>query len=262
MEFLFLLISFAASVIGAICGIGGGVIIKPVIDLTGLAEVGTAHFLSGCTVLTMSVYSVIRGLSDKSAENRIQLNTATPLALSAAVGGAAGNLLFGAIRTGLGNAGLIQSVCFTAVMAATLVFVLKKDGIKPYHLKRWYACVLVGFPLGVFSGFLGLGGGPVNLIALFFFFGMDTKTAAQNSLFIIVFSQLFSLLTTVFTGNIPTFQPLALVLMILGGIGGGVLGRRLGKRFSHRTVDRLLVGVLGVILLIGLTNIILYGKAS
>ena len=42
--------------------------------------------------------------------------------------------------------------------------------------------------LGILSSFLGIGGGPINLVVLFFFFSMDTKTAAQNSLYTILFS--------------------------------------------------------------------------
>ena len=57
------MISFLASVIGAICGIGGGGIIKPTLDLFQLAGVSTISFLSGCTVLTMSCYSVVKGLT-------------------------------------------------------------------------------------------------------------------------------------------------------------------------------------------------------
>lgn len=49
---LFFCVSFFASIAGAICGIGGGVIIKPVLDMLGLASVATISFLSGCTVLS------------------------------------------------------------------------------------------------------------------------------------------------------------------------------------------------------------------
>ena len=58
---LFWMISFGASIVGAICGIGGGVIIKPVLDAFGVLSVSTISFLSGCTVLAMTCYSVIRG---------------------------------------------------------------------------------------------------------------------------------------------------------------------------------------------------------
>ena len=53
---IFFLVSLLASVVGAICGIGGGVIIKPVLDLLHLESVSTISFLSVCTVLSMSCY--------------------------------------------------------------------------------------------------------------------------------------------------------------------------------------------------------------
>ena len=43
---IFFLVSLLASVVGAICGIGGGVIIKPVLDLLHLESVSTISFLS------------------------------------------------------------------------------------------------------------------------------------------------------------------------------------------------------------------------
>ena len=51
---IFLAVSFGASVVGAICGIGGGVLIKPLLDAFGVLSVASISFLSGCTVLSMS----------------------------------------------------------------------------------------------------------------------------------------------------------------------------------------------------------------
>ena len=65
MAVFYLVISFLTSLVGAICGIGGGVIIKPTLDFLALADAATISFLSGCTVLAMSAYNVIRGASDK-----------------------------------------------------------------------------------------------------------------------------------------------------------------------------------------------------
>ena len=50
---IFLVVCFAASIVGAICGIGGGVIIKPVLDSFGVLDVTAISFLSGCTVLSL-----------------------------------------------------------------------------------------------------------------------------------------------------------------------------------------------------------------
>ena len=54
---VFLIVCFGASIVGAICGIGGGVIIKPVLDSFGVLDVTAISFLSGCTVLSMTTYS-------------------------------------------------------------------------------------------------------------------------------------------------------------------------------------------------------------
>ena len=92
---VFFLVSLLASAVGAICGIGGGVIIKPVLDLLHLETVQAISFLSGCTVLSMSCYSVGRAML--SGERRVSLSTGTPLALGAAVGGLLGSQLFTAV---------------------------------------------------------------------------------------------------------------------------------------------------------------------
>lgn len=47
-------------------------------------------------------------------------------------------------------------------------------------------------------------------------FSMSIKTAAQNSLYIILVSQVTSLATTLFTKTVPEFEWLWLVLMVAG----------------------------------------------
>ena len=66
MEYIIIvLVCFLSSVVGAVCGIGGGVIIKPVLDATGILAVTTGSFLSGCTVLSMSVVSLYKNMRMK-----------------------------------------------------------------------------------------------------------------------------------------------------------------------------------------------------
>ena len=52
------------------------------------------------------------------------------------------------------------------------------------------------------SAFLGIGGGPINLAILSFCFSMDSKTAALNSLYIILFSQAASFINTLVRGTV------------------------------------------------------------
>jgi len=52
-------VSLFASIIGAICGVGEGVFIKPILDAVGLLSVNSITFLSMCTVISMTSYTVI-----------------------------------------------------------------------------------------------------------------------------------------------------------------------------------------------------------
>ena len=104
------------------------------------------------------------------------------------------------------------------------------------------------------SSFLGIGGGPINLVVLYFFFSMDTKTAAANSLYIILFSQLCSLLTTLLTNSVPDFRWTVLVLMAAGGLGGGILGRKLNRKMKGESVERLFIALMVVIICVSVFN--------
>ena len=80
---IFLAISFIASVIGAICGIGGGVLIKTTLGPFGVLGVAAISFLSSCTVLAMSCCSVFSSL--KKGGGSIDLAVSTPLGIGAAI---------------------------------------------------------------------------------------------------------------------------------------------------------------------------------
>ena len=255
MALFFFLISFATSIIGGICGIGGGVIIKPVLDFWGVTSVASASFLSGCTVLSMSLYNVGRNLPTHSGG--IELRTGTPLALGSAVGGLLGSRLFSLLQSRAFSDGIIgagQSLCLLILVLGTLLYTMKKDSIRPHHVKNRLICVVIGLVLGSFSSFLGIGGGPFNLVVLHYFFAMETKQAAANSLYIILFSQIANLLSLGLTGPIPEYQFLALALMIFGSICGAVLGRHLSKGLGNQSVNRLFIRLLVVIIMICFYN--------
>lgn len=258
----YLLVSFLASVAGAICGIGGGVIIKPVLDMFGLASVSTISFLSGLTVLSMSCYSVIR--TAVSGGSRIEVRTGTPLAIGAAAGGIAGKQLFSLVKslfTDPNAVGAVQAACLAVITLGTLIYTIFKARIRTHRVKNIGVCLGIGLILGIMSSFLGIGGGPINLVVLFFFFGMDTKTAAQNSLYIILFSQITSLLTTLISSSVPEFAWSALILMVCGGIGGGMAGRAINKKIDGAAVDKLFMALMVVIIFISVYNTVRYSVA-
>ena len=256
MLLIFFVICFIASAIGAVSGIGGGIIIKPVLDAFHVMDVAAISFLSGCTVLSMTTYSVIKGRLSK--ESNIDRKISLPLALGAAFGGLAGKWLFSsafAISPDKSKVGAIQALCLMIITACTLICTIYKKKITTLKLSAPATCILVGFLLGIISSFLGIGGGPINLMVLILLFSMQTKTAAENSLYIIFFSQLTSLLSSILTCTVPDIDPPVLITMIIGGITGGICGRALNKKVSEKSVDRLFMALMLVIILICVYNI-------
>ena len=256
MQVLVLLVSFFACTVGAICGIGGGIIIKPVLDATGVADVATINFLSGCTVLSMTLYSVLK--AKLSGTSTIDPKTDTPLAIGAAVGGLAGKELFSLVA-GLfpdpNTAGAVQAGALLLITMGTLVYTIYKEKIPTLQVTSAVACLAIGFALGVCSSFLGIGGGPINLVGLFYFFTMATKRAASSSLYIILFSQATSTASSVVTGGYVGVDLALLAAMVVCGILGGIVGRKINSGIDDKTVDKLFMGLMVLIILINAYNI-------
>ncbi|HML46246.1 MAG TPA: sulfite exporter TauE/SafE family protein [Clostridia bacterium] len=253
MVIIVFLVCVAASTIGGICGIGGGVVIKPVLDSLHLMSVSTISFLSACTVLSMAFVSVYR-----SRKQLLQGGlSGTLLAIGAALGGIAGKMLFDLLKAKLDQDArllLIQSVVLGVLVLGTLMYTLNKSRIRTRTVEGKYATVAVGFTLGVLSSFLGIGGGPFNLVVLHYFFSMETKKATRNSLYIVLLSQLANLAQTFLAAKVPEFQVSMLLVMASGGVLGGLFGSFAHKRLSAEQTDRLFLGLLVVILCICVYN--------
>lgn len=130
---------------------------------------------------------------------------------------------------------------------ATILYTVEKEKIRSLHVTSPAACILIGLMTGLLSAFLGIGGGPINLVVLFYFFSMDAKTAAQNSLYIIMVSQIASLIASFVTRSIPEFPAVLLVVSIACGVLGGMVGRKINKKIDNRMVEKLFLGLLCVI---------------
>ena len=77
---------------------------------------------------------------------------------------------------------------------------------------------------------------------------METKTAAQNSLYIILTFQAASLLCSILTGSIPEFPGTLFACMVCCGILGSVIGRRINQKIDGQTASKLFLGLLVVIM--------------
>ena len=247
MAILFVfIICFAASTVGGICGIGGGVVIKPLLDAVGIMPVSTVSFLSGLTVLAMAVINVYKNRRGGEMDPA----RTVPLGIGAAIGGVAGKYMFSALKEAVHadkTVGAVQSVVLGLLVLGTLLYVLFKARIQTKNVGGKTVPVIIGALLGICSSFLGIGGGPMNLAVLYYFFSMDTKKAAVNSVMIILISQIASLIVTLLTGTVPAFDWGYLAAMVAAGALGGFLSARLHKKLSASTTDKLFIGLLVVI---------------
>lgn len=252
----FFLISVGATIIGAICGIGGGIIIKPALDAFGILSVPVISFLSGTTVLGMTTYNFV--CSRLGGDNTVDMRRTTAMALGAAVGGFAGQAIFDFLCGFLPNeelVGAIQAGLLFAMLAVSLIYTLNKSKVKGRNVQNLLLCGFCGLFLGIISSFIGIGGGPINMVFLYFFFSMRAKAAAQNSLYIILFSQAASLIKCFVTQTVPQFDWLILAVMIVGAIGGVTIGRRINKHLSDKAVNNLYIALMVVIMLVNAFNI-------
>ena len=251
-------ICIIASGVGVIVGAGGGVIIKPVLDMIGVLPVSTASFCSGCTVLAMAICSLIRNQKDGL---KLQVRTSTALAIGAVLGGIAGKWLFELVRNGFGDErtlGAIQAIILTIFTFGVFLYVCNKDKLPSKKVTNLFAVVVIGVVLGIISSFLGIGGGTSNVAVMFFFFSMEAKEAAKNSLYIIIFSQISSIVTAISTGSVPDFTWINLLCMIAGGISGALVGSAISKRIDNKGVEKVLKVFLLIIVAMDFYNILKY----
>ena len=249
MLLLVFFICFITSLLGGLCGIGGGMISKPLLDATGIMSVSAVSFLSGVTVLAMALISLYQKRKTKELDQKRSL----PLALGAACGGIIGKQLFEYAKQATGAeqlVGLLQSVLLVVLVLATVLYLYNKTKIHTKNIHHQGIALLIGLFLGICSSFLGIGGGPMNLVVLYYFFSMETKQAASNSLLIILLSQTMHLLVSLREGTIPQFEMITLLTMIGAGAIGGFFAAKLQKKLSPQTIDRVFLGLLLLILLI------------
>lgn len=249
MHIILFLIAIIASTVGAISGIGGGIIIKPVLDSLGIMSLSTINFLSNCTVLSMALSSFIRNYKDNYQSS---YQSTIYLTIGACVGGTIGKMIFSSLT---GYVGMIQSIFLLLINIIVLLYCCNKHRIKTLDVTNSWLCVLIGLGLGGVSSFLGIGGGPINIAVLSYFFSTLPKITSINSLFIILFSQFFTLVTTVVTNTIPIFSITSLLLMCIGGVLGAIIGSRISAKLDNKKMEIFFMVLLVFLIALNIYNV-------
>lgn len=249
---IYFIVIVLANTVGAISGMGGGVIIKPVLDTIGADPLTAISFYSAVAVFTMSIVSTIRQLQNKLS---IQWIIAFFVSIGAVVGGVVGNTTFDFLRRLWQNDQQVQLVQITLTVI-TLVFALIYSKMDDRHFnltnKIWY--VLVGFVLGFLASLLGIGGGPINVALLMLCFGIPIKEATVYSIITIFFSQLAKLITIGSTSGFGQFDLNMLWFIVPAAVIGGFIGAKLSGILPPQKVTFVYQVVIILVLLINIYN--------
>ena len=250
---IYAVVIFVATFLGACAGLGGGVIIKPVLDFIGAHDLNTISFLSTSAVFTMSVYSTIKQIRNKVNFDYVMILL---IAIGAMIGGNLGSQVFSTLLSLMDVAVLkfMQSV----MLAILLVVVLLNVNIPHKNLKVTNKIVtfVIGLLLGVISSFLGIGGGPINVAVFVFFFSIDMKSATVYSIATILFSQASKLVTIAVSTGFGIFDLSLLLYTLPMAILGGIVGTKLNHNASEKLVTQIFNVTVFAIILLNIYNAI------
>lgn len=249
---IYFVVIILANTVGAISGMGGGVIIKPVLDSLGFHSVNAISFFSTVAVFVMSIVSTYR-----QVQNGIQLKV-KPLcwiAIGSVSGGYIGNIVFQYLLnrfTQQRDVLLIQIALTLVVLLFALVYsYFKQVKFELSHVGSYFACGLI---LGFFASLLGIGGGPINVSLFMLMFSFPIKEATVYSIATIFFSQFAKIATIAMTTGFALFDLRMLYFVIPAAILGGFFGAKLSGIFSPECVAMIFRMVIVMVILINVYN--------
>lgn len=257
LALIYAVVILIATTLGAFVGLGGGVIIKPVLDFIGAEPRMQVDFLSCVAVFTMSIVSTAKSIRSKA---EFKKNIVVLIALGSIAGGFLGSffmdMLEGAVDPD--KVRCIQAFALAGLIAAVSIYVGK---IKfSFDIKNNFVICAVGLLLGFVASFLGIGGGPINVAVLTLFFSMNVKESAVYSVAIIFFSQLSKLVTMFMTAGIDSYthQWKTLLFILPAAVIGGFLGSKLNRKFDDGIIRKVFVSVMILLILLNVFNGINY----
>ncbi|GAA0865001.1 Sulfite exporter TauE/SafE [uncultured Clostridium sp.] len=255
MEILYFIVAAFSTIIGSSVGLGGGVIIKPVLETLSDYSLPTVNLLSSSTIFVMSIVTVVYQLKKK---DKINLKNTIVVALGSMVGGVIGQKIMNFMAKKGINMEIvsnIQNIILIVILIIVFIYMKNKDNIKNYNINNILLIGFLGIFLGSISAFLGIGGGPLNVAAFTILFSMSTNEAARNSIIVIFFSQGSKILSVALTTGFSSYKLEMLPLMMAGGVIGGIVGYRINKSVSEKNIIKIFDTVLISIVLLNVYNI-------
>ena len=245
---LLVILGFCAGMLGALTGIGGGVLLTPILALHFGIPIRQAIGTSLVAVITTSAASSSVHLQRHTTDIRLGMTLELATSFGAAVtaylvgyfnrnaleGLFAGFLLYSAI-TILSRGGKVKDTDETAE------FINGEAVIPPYEPQRYPLGMAASLVAGALSGLLGIGGGPIKVPVMYIFMNVPLMVATATSNFMIGVTGAASAIVYYRRGDILVqyAAPLAVGVFL-----GSLLGARLAPRVHTKVVVYLLVVIM------------------
>jgi uncharacterized protein len=232
-----LITGLLAGFFGGLLGIGGGVVMIPMMVGILKASQRQAHGTS----LAALVFIGLAGSISYGLKGSVDLPASILLASTAAI----------TAYAGAHYSNTLPEWKLKRYFGFFLVFVAATLLLKPYVTESVFVLsgtakvlvlLLVGMITGILAGMIGVGGGAVMIPAAVIFLGFDQHTAQGSSLLTMVPMGIIGAWTHFRLGNVK--------VNILGGLITGVLaGAYLGSSTAHLLDEALLRFIFGIVLL-------------
>jgi uncharacterized membrane protein YfcA len=261
--FLLFLCSLLAGTLGSLVGLGGGMLIVPLLTLAFHLPIQYAIGVSIIAVIATSSGAAAAYVRDRMTNIRIGMF----LELGTTVGAITGAFLAGLIAPQL------LFVIFGVVLVislAPLVFKLGEElpsGVHndqwarwlhlsssypdrylgrevTYEVRRTPIGLLMMYGAGVISGLLGIGSGTMKVLALDTVMRLPLKVSTTTSNFMIGVTAAASAGIYFARGDIP---PLVAAPVALGILAGALIGARLLARMSNKILRLIFIPLLAII---------------
>jgi uncharacterized protein len=239
---LLVVIGFAVGVVGALTGIGGGVVLAPLVALY--------YGLPMHQAIGVSLVSVIATSTATSALYVEQHVTDIRLGMTLELATTIGAFLAALMAHHIDRRTLaLMFACFLTYSALSMMGKAWKsrkreeeEQVTDYTVENYPLGMAASLLAGGFSGLLGIGGGPIKVPVIYHFMKVPLRVATATSNFMIGVTAATSALVYWGRGDINTNVAAPLV-------AGVFAGSLLAARFKHRVhtfyILLLLIGVTG-----------------
>ena len=251
INLLLVVLGFFAGLLGALTGIGGGILLSPILALHFGIPIRQAIGTSLVAVITTSAASSSVHLQRHTTDIRLGMTLELATSFGAAVT---------AYLVAYFNRSVLEGI-FAAFLLYSALTILRRGGkidpeeeteelfarsngevvIPPYEPQGYPLGLSASLVAGALSGLLGIGGGPIKVPVMYIFMNVPLMVATATSNFMIGVTAAASAIVYYKRGDILVqyAAPLAVGVFV-----GSLLGARLTPRIHTRHVAYLLVTIM------------------